>query len=73
MALKASGEFLPILLGVADDLLRGLLELNSAVRNHATRSLNTLSDAVQHRRVYLVIILLQVLGRDAPHAQLVIR
>ena len=73
MVLEASGKLLAIILRVAEDLLGCLLQLNAAVRNHATRRLNPLRDAVQHGRIDLVVIFLKVLGSDALDAKLVIR
>ena len=47
--------------------------MDPSVGDHAPRGLDTLSNAVQHRWVDLIVVFLQVLLSDAPHTELVIR
>ena len=72
MRLEALGQLLSVLLSVAHNLLRRLLELDAPVVDHTSRRVNALHNAVNHGWVNLVVILLQVLAVDALQAQVVI-
>ena len=72
MRLEALGELLSVLLCVAHNLLRCLLELNAAVVDHASCRVNSLHNTVNYGWVNLVVVLLQVLAVDALQAQVVI-
>ena len=70
--LEALGELLSVLLCVAHNLLRCLLELNAAVVDHTSCRVNSLHNTVNYGRVNLVVVLLQVLAVNALQAQVVI-
>ena len=65
MRLKSMCELLTILLGNFFDVFGGLLKLCASITNHLFGLFYSFKHAIDHARIHLVVIFLQVLRRDA--------